>query len=853
MLKQVVCLAFFSVIFAWGSFSFAHEIRVSPLASSASNEKDLETWQVLVMVRPDKPMKAAAPLLRVSTPWKIDSVHPQQADLSPDRLSLFCVTVSSSESTAAAAHLNVSLPDHPDSQVSVEMSPGIDLTRCAWQKHYAGEKSRLSGLSGIPGHEAAWEATTLPKMWNDIGITWVRTEIGIPVSWKGKPLFLTVSAIDDNDVTFFNGKEIGRTNGWDTLRRYPVPEELIRYGKKNELVIAIENVNAGGGIQSDPIWLGPNDAVTKTKLFPKPVLQTEAERCPPRAQGKVFPLRPMQVVDGVLEYVDGGEVALWGVNYYPQSWQEYRFLKEGKHDIKKVIDADFDDLVRDKDPQDPNRINAVRIHVFDSEISDCEGNLISNEHLDLLDYLVSKCNEHGIYLWLTPIAWWSSPQDGANCFARTFPMQAMTLCKETWAAQQRYFKAFLEHKNPYTQRRLVDEPCLVLFEIINEPLYWSMAELTDWQSRPHGRVWAKKEDENTDRDPNVAFRKRVRAEWRQTLPGENWESQESWDAFVYSRVREYVDTMYETLRSTGARQPIAYSASDFNTTTPAFQAAADSRCEAVTLVFYTGLQQKPVADARNQLPRTMDRALPAMLSKKARLVYEFDASDTLKQIDNYPAIARYFRNLGVQAACQFQYDSRFNAAHNRAWPTHYLNAIHAPERFVSFLIGGETFRTLPRGNSYKPENLDEWIFPPTAVSYSRNAALLCKEELFMQARLTDWRPLTFPISPQRIIAVGSTPYFDYEGTGMIDVRIAGKTAEIRLNPDVVRLRHDTLSGTPEEPLTRLENREHDFRMKLPGWEKATLEVQSDNGWEPVRGQTGTFRLESGKTYRMLRK
>jgi len=850
MIKQVVFAVFFAIVFVWSSFSSAHEIRVSHLASSISNDEGLETWQVLVMVRPDKPMKATVPLIQVSTPWKIDFVHPSQADLFPDRLTLFYVTVSSNTSTTSAARLNVSLPDHPKSQVSVEMSPGIDLSAGTWQKHYAGEKSRLSGISGIPGQEVAWEAATLPKMWDDIGITWGRTEIDVPVSWKGTPLFLTVSAVDDNDVTFFNGKEIGRTNGWDTLRCYPVPEELIRYGGKNELVIAIENVNSGGGIQSDPIWLGPKGDIGKTKLFPKPALQTEAERRPPRTRGKAFPLRPMRVVDGVLEYVDGGEVALWGVNYYPQSASEYRFLKEEKHDIKKVINADFDDLVRDGDPQGPNRINAIRIHVFDTEISDAEGNLLKNEHLDLLDYLVSRCNERNVHLWLTPIAWWGSGEE-RKAFSGQIPMQAMTLCPETWPIQQRFLKQFLEHVNPYTQRRLVEEPCLNLFEIINEPLYWTYGDMIGPETPDRGTNWVKPEDKNGPLDSNARYREKVKAAWKAALPGAEWESVETWDYYRYSTVRRYVDAMVETIRSTGAKQPIAYSG--FSAVSPVFQAIADSRCDAVTAVLYPGgLQQKPQADARNLLPTTADSDWPAVLSEKARLVYEFDASDTLRQIDLYPAIARYFRNRGVQVACQFQYDSRFNAAHNRAWPTHYLNAIHAPERFVSFLIGGETFRTLPRGSSYKPENRDEWVFPPTAVSYSRNAALLCKEELFMQARTTDWRPLTFPVSPQRIITVGSTPYFDYDGTGIIDVHITNKTAEIRLNLDIVRLRHDTLSGTPEEPLTRLENRVNDFRMKLPGWETATLEVQSSDGWKPVADQAGTFRLESGKTYRMLR-
>ena len=35
-------------------------------------------------------------------------------------------------------------------------------------------------------------------------------------------------------------------------------------------------------------------------------------------------------------------------------------------------------------------LDAYRIHVWDREVSDREGNLVENEHLDLLDYLTAN-------------------------------------------------------------------------------------------------------------------------------------------------------------------------------------------------------------------------------------------------------------------------------------------------------------------------------------------------------------------------------------------------------------------------------------------------------------------------------
>ena len=846
-MRRILLSCFVFALFV-GIVSAGDEIRVSHRLVFSSKPDETDRWQLLIMVRSDTEMKALSPLLTLPAGMKLETIKPEKTDLLPNRFELFYVSLSG-KTVQGERKIDISLPGKPNSNITVELVPGIDLTTLPWKSFYAGKDfwRKDVDIKKLPGTGAPWQETRLPRMWEDLGIIWARTEVFVPESLQesleAEPLYLTVSAIDDNDIVYFNGKEIGRTTGWDTLREYPIPKEIIRFGEVNELLIAVENVNAGGGVQTDPIRIGPKSAQKATRLFPKQELQKESDRRTPREQGKPTPLRPMTVRDGVLEYEDGGEVALWGVNYYPQSWNEYKFLKEGGHDIKKVIDADMDDLVRDADPRGVNRINAIRIHVFDTEISDAEGNLVRNEHLDLLDYLVLKCNEKSVHLWLTPIAWWGSPQSRKDAFSQNIPMQAMTLCPDTWPIQQRFIKQFLEHENPYTKRRLVDEPCLNLFEIINEPLYWTHSQIRGEDVPQYGRVAVKKDGDKIVDDPNIRLRNIVQKQWRENLPGPEWTTPDAWDYYRYRTVRQYIDTMAETIRSTGAKQPVAYCAAWFNTTAPIFAAVGDSRCEAVTTVMCPGgLRQKPQADARNLLPQTGDAGLPDCLSEKARLVYEFDASDTLRQIDLYPAMARHFRNIGSQVACQFQYDSRFNAAHNRAWPTHYLNAVHTPERFVSFLIAGQTFRDLPRGFQYKPEDLDKWVFQNTAVSWSGNDAYYSTEKTCMQARATDWKPLEWSRTPERIIAVGPTPYYDYNGTGIVDLKINGGTAELRLYPDNIRFKSDVLSATPEDPLTRLEYKKHPFKLKLPGWNHTMVEG-IDDGKE----------LESGKTYRLKKK
>ena len=408
-----------------------------------------------------------------------------------------------------------------------------------------------------------------------------------------------------------------------------------------------------------------------------------------------------------------------------------------------------------------------------------------------------------------------------------------------WQIQCNYLRQFLSHTNPHTGRRLVDEPCLALLEIINEPDYWPYGNII---SGDPGQTWLSDE----------AARRGVRAvaeEWRQFLPSPEWDSADTFACFRYQMLRRYIDTMVETIRETGSGQPIAYFANRWGDVDDVFQAIADSRCDAITLGAYPGgLPQDPRNDKVNLLGTTANVPLEARFAAKARLVYEFDASGTRDLVSLYPAMARHWRNAGVQVACQFQYDARALAQLNWDWPQHYLNLWHVPGKTASFLIGGEVFRRLPRGATF-PTPEDDQVFSPGAVSFQRNAALLVSDDCYMQARPTDWRPLRLPEQPRRILSVGSCQYFDWDGTGVVDLRIEGGTGTLRIYPDVDRVSAG-LRGTVEQPLTRLVCREHVFRLHLPGWAEAKVQRQEGQAWDDLPGRAGQFSATAG-LYRLV--
>lgn len=93
------------------------------------------------------------------------------------------------------------------------------------------------GLMPLP---ANWENTVLPGF---DGIVYLQHKLNIPASWAGKPVTLHLGAIDDEDVTYFNGTQIATGSGYSTHRAYPVPADMVKPG---EAVISIVVTDTGG-------------------------------------------------------------------------------------------------------------------------------------------------------------------------------------------------------------------------------------------------------------------------------------------------------------------------------------------------------------------------------------------------------------------------------------------------------------------------------------------------------------------------------------------------------------------------------------------------------------------------------
>lgn len=111
-------------------------------------------------------------------------------------------------------------------------------TDYAVDRYHGGEEGW--GVMPVP---AMWESTVLPGF---DGIVCMQRQIDIPAEWAGKKVTLRFPGIDDEDVTYFNGKEIARGSGWNSERTYTVPADMVKAGKSLLTVVVTDNGGEGG-------------------------------------------------------------------------------------------------------------------------------------------------------------------------------------------------------------------------------------------------------------------------------------------------------------------------------------------------------------------------------------------------------------------------------------------------------------------------------------------------------------------------------------------------------------------------------------------------------------------------------
>ncbi len=495
---------------------------------------------------------------------------------------------------------------------------------------------------------------------------------------------------------------------------------------------------------------------------------------------------------GVMRYTgDRKEASFFGVNYTLPFAHGFRMHQKLGIDHKRAIDADVHHMHR-------LGLNAFRVHVWDTEISDSAGNLLENEHLDLYDYLLSKLESNGIKVFLTPLAYWGNgypePDEKTGSFASIINNKQKVLTEE-WAvkAQENYLKQLLEHRNPYTKKKYGEDRNVIALEINNEPHH--------------------------------------------TGPKE--------------KVAEYISRMVKAVRSTGWTKPVFYNISE----SPAYaDVVANSDIEGVTFQWYpTGLVANRSLKG-NYLPHVDQYRIPfrdtiPAFRNKALMVYEFDAADVADSY-MYPAMARSFRTAGFQWATQFAYDPLHTAHFNTEYQTHYLNLLYTPSKAISLLIASKVFQKLPRLKSYGSYPQDT-LFDVFRLSPHHNLSEMNEDTAFYYSNTTTTVPRNIS-KLKHIAGVGSSPVVQYEGSGAYFLdKLTKQQWRLEVMPDAISMGDPFARASPKREFNRLNYSKQKIVVQIPELGSRYLVYGINEGTElPVLDtvSNGSFHVTPGVYY-----
>ncbi len=499
--------------------------------------------------------------------------------------------------------------------------------------------------------------------------------------------------------------------------------------------------------------------------------------------------RSVYIDGGIIRWRDTGrEVALFGANYTLPSASDYRAAGYLGLDRKKMIDEDMAQFAR-------MGWDALRVGIWgDWENTDRAGNLVVNDHLDLVDYLIDRARERGIYILLTPITTYESTWPDAlrdttlPGFSNFYKKSELGTNAAAISAQVNYIQQLLRHVNPYTGIALKDEPSILFVEMINEPTHHS-----------------------ADVGGSVA----------------------------------YINALTNAVRSTGSKAILFHNVSqDFDIA----DAIAKSSAQGVTFGWYpTGLNSGH--ELRGNYLRTVDD-YPKMRDRRIaglpRIVYEFDSPD-LRTGYMYPAMVRTMRSVGTQFAAMFAYDMLGTASRNLGWQTHYLNLVYTPRKAMSAVIAAEAMRRLPRGKSFGPYPGNR-AFGDFRVSYEENSATLAATDAYLNAGASDVAP-AHPALLSRVAGYGSSPVVIYggEGTYFLD-RIRRGVWRLEVYPDAVPVRDPFEMPSGDKIVTRAIWRAWPMRIALPdlGPSFTVERIAGDaNGQATTQASDGGFTVTPG--------
>lgn len=105
-------------------------------------------------------------------------------------------------------------------------------------------------------NDSSWPEMNAPELWESQGlngldgVVWMRKSFVVSKEDAQNKAVLELAKIDDQDFTYINGVEVGKTNAYNADRVYKIPSGILKEGN-NTIALRITDNTGGGGIYGE--------------------------------------------------------------------------------------------------------------------------------------------------------------------------------------------------------------------------------------------------------------------------------------------------------------------------------------------------------------------------------------------------------------------------------------------------------------------------------------------------------------------------------------------------------------------------------------------------------------------------